>query len=50
MLRSAGFDILKRPSSEVYICRRGKRPGKWGAAWPRFTVSTTTVASPEAIQ
>jgi tRNA (mo5U34)-methyltransferase len=49
MLRSAGFDILERPSSEVYICRRGKRPGKWGAAYPRRTVDTP-VAHPESIQ
>lgn len=50
MLRSAGFDILERPSDEVYICRRGKRPGKWGQCWPRQTVGIRTVTQPEAIQ
>lgn len=50
MLRSAGFDILERPSNEVYICRRGKRPGKWGQVWPHRTVSISTVTQPETIQ
>ncbi len=49
MLRSAGFDILDRPSGEVYVCRRGRRPGKWGAAYPSRSVETT-VAHPETIQ
>jgi hypothetical protein len=32
MLRSAGFDILERPDSVVYICRRAARaPHVYGA-------------------
>lgn len=27
MLRSAGFNIAAHPEPEVYLCRRGKRPG-----------------------
>jgi len=26
MLRSAGFEILKRRGSEIYVCRRGPVP------------------------
>ena len=35
MLRSAGFDILANPESEVWLCRRGDRPGPPGAVYPR---------------
>ncbi|ATB28895.1 methyltransferase, family [Melittangium boletus DSM 14713] len=31
MLRSAGFELLERPTREVYLCRRGERPT---AAYP----------------
>jgi tRNA (mo5U34)-methyltransferase len=34
MLRSAGFEITANPESEVYICRRGKRPYDAGAVYP----------------
>ena len=27
MLRCAGFNIAAHPEPEVYLCRRGKRPG-----------------------
>ena len=34
MLRSAGFQILEHPEPEVYLCRRGERPGDDGAVYP----------------
>jgi tRNA (mo5U34)-methyltransferase len=34
MLRSAGFEILERPETEVYVCRRGARPTETGAVYP----------------
>jgi tRNA (mo5U34)-methyltransferase len=34
MLRSAGFEIVGHPESEVYICRRSKRPYNAGAVYP----------------
>lgn len=34
MLRSAGFEILEHPESEVYICRRAARPTDAGAVYP----------------
>jgi tRNA (mo5U34)-methyltransferase len=34
MLRSAGFVITAHPESEVYLCRRGKRPQSDGAVYP----------------
>lgn len=46
MLRSAGFDILGRPSREVYLCRRGQRTGKWGAAHPGRSIRASTVSTP----
>ena len=33
MLRSAGFEIVDHPESEVFLCRRGPPPGL-GAAYP----------------
>jgi len=33
MLRSAGFEIIDQPESEVFLCRRGPPPG-FGAAYP----------------
>jgi tRNA (mo5U34)-methyltransferase len=33
MLRSAGFDIIEHPESEVFLCRRGPKP-KSGAVYP----------------
>ena len=34
MLRSAGFAIIEHPESEVYLCRRVKRPMQAGAVYP----------------
>ena len=35
MLRSAGFEILDNPESEVFICRRVERPDpRYGAVYP----------------
>ncbi len=35
ILRSAGFEIVNHPESEVFICRRVARPhGAWGAVYP----------------
>jgi tRNA (mo5U34)-methyltransferase len=34
MLRSAGFQITAHPESEVYVCRRAKRPHQAGAVYP----------------
>ena len=35
MLRSAGFEILDNPESEVFICRRAERPNpRYGAVYP----------------
>jgi tRNA (mo5U34)-methyltransferase len=33
MLRSAGFEIVDHPESEVFLCRRGATP-PLGAAYP----------------
>ncbi len=35
MLRSAGFEILDRPETEVYLCRRLERAGEAGAVYPQ---------------
>lgn len=34
MLRSAGFEILEHPESEVFVCRRVERPTPAGAVYP----------------
>lgn len=35
MLRSAGFEVLENPESEVFLCRRAERtPGAGGAVYP----------------
>ncbi len=34
MLRSAGFEILERPESEIFVCRRAERPTAAGAVYP----------------
>jgi tRNA (mo5U34)-methyltransferase len=34
MLRSAGFEILARPETEVYLCRRAEPPYGAGAVYP----------------
>src|SRR5581483_742028 len=34
MLRNAGFEILLHPEQEIYVCRRGPRPGNDGAVYP----------------
>jgi tRNA (mo5U34)-methyltransferase len=34
MLRSAGFEILKHPEDEVYVCRRVAAPEGAGAVYP----------------
>jgi tRNA (mo5U34)-methyltransferase len=34
MLRSAGFEILQHPESEVYLCRRVEAPYGTGAVYP----------------
>ena len=36
MLRSAGFAILDRPESEVFLCRRASRPTPAGAVYPQM--------------
>lgn len=34
MLRSAGFDILEQPISDVFMCRVGAPPRHGGAVYP----------------
>jgi tRNA (mo5U34)-methyltransferase len=35
MLRSAGFEILRHPEEEVFVCRRAARPDDgYGAVYP----------------
>jgi tRNA (mo5U34)-methyltransferase len=34
MLRSAGFEIVQHPETEVYICRRVDAPPGAGAVYP----------------
>ncbi|HEX8568309.1 MAG TPA: TIGR04290 family methyltransferase [Caulobacteraceae bacterium] len=35
MLRSSGFEVLKHPEPEVYLCRKKERPADWyGAVYP----------------
>ena len=34
MLRSAGFDIVDHPETEVFICRRSERPTSAGSVYP----------------
>ena len=34
MLRSAGFEVVDHPETEVYVCRRAERPTPDGAVYP----------------
>jgi tRNA (mo5U34)-methyltransferase len=40
MLRSAGFEIVEHPESEVFLCRRGERPTEAGPVYPARGPST----------
>jgi tRNA (mo5U34)-methyltransferase len=42
MLRSAGFQILDHPESEVFLCRRATRPTEAGAVYPAQARSKTS--------